>query len=497
MSLCTLAAQGLGFATQVVIAAAFGARADMDAFLAATTLPQYVTAVVVTALSFVFIPVFIDYSTRGKTEEAWHLGSAVVGLTVLALGTVALAGVLLAEPLLRLTTPGLSGGSLATADRLARITWPSIAASGLVALLAGIYQAHERFAWQALVPALGAGANLLLVVLLVRPMGIEGVALAAVVSAFLQAVLLLPIVVGRWRWSLFHPGVAEIWRLALPLIASGVFVRWTPVVDRYLASGLAQGSIAHLGYAFKLVTLLSLLLASGIATVVFPRMSMHASAADRDALLHTTGRALRVLWLGVAPVIAIGIGLAEPVIGVLFQRGAFVEADTRAVAGLLRVYLVAMIAMSLGNVTGRCFYALKRMGLIAVLGVIEGAIYAVYTPLLARWLGAVGVALAFAFYYNVSLTWQLLVLRHLTVARGGLTTARSFLFVSAAASLSGVIAWLTAGRLTSPLLSLILGGGVSIVAYVGAILWLGPEEARKALGETLTRARRPAGVNAW
>jgi hypothetical protein len=73
------------------------------------------------------------------------------------LGLLAVAGLVFAEVLLRLTTPGLSPESLALATRLARITWPSIAASGVSGLLTGIYHAKSRFGWPSVVPVVAAG----------------------------------------------------------------------------------------------------------------------------------------------------------------------------------------------------------------------------------------------------------------------------------------------------------------------------------------------------
>ena len=114
VTVLAIAGQVVGFATQVVIAGAFGARPDMDAFLAASTLPQYVVSVLLNALVVVFVPVFLDYEVGASDDEAWQVASTVIVLSGALLALLALAGLLFADVLLRLTTPGLSPPSTRT-----------------------------------------------------------------------------------------------------------------------------------------------------------------------------------------------------------------------------------------------------------------------------------------------------------------------------------------------------------------------------------------------
>ncbi len=473
-------AQILGLGTQAIIAGAFGAHAEMDAFLAANTLPQYVVTVLLGALVVVFVPVFIDYDGRGRSADAWHVASAVVTAAGLLLAGLATVGLLLAGPLIRLSTPGLSPESLALATQVARITWPSIAASGIVGLITGIYHASGRFAWPALVPVLGTALNLALVAPLAQSFGVSGVAIAAVAGLTLQALLLLRGVTGRGRlqfsldWS--HPGVIRIVSLLWPLMLSGLLIRYTPVVDRYLASGLAEGSISHLGYAFKVVTILSMFLSTGIATVVFPRMALNIAMCDMQAMRATVSLALRVMWLGVAPLIAIGFVLAQPVVALLFERGAFVARDTAAVAALLGIYLLSLCGACLGSVTGRAFYALKQTRTLAVMGVLEAIAYAAYTAALAASFGARGVAVAYVAYHSLSVMWHLPLLRWRLGRRGGAGLFTSFLRTGAAALFGSLAAAQAMAMASRPWIQFTVGAGSGIAAYVGAMcLWGGPE----------------------
>ena len=211
--------------------------------------------------------------------------------------------------------------------------------------------------------------------------------------------------------------------------------------------------------------------------MVFPRMALNSAVGDADALRRTLSLGLRVMWLGVAPSIAIGVALSHPMIAALIQRGAFLPSDTAAVSGLWRIYLISMAAGCLGSVTGRAFYALKQTRTIAAVGVVEALGYAVYTPWLAARFGAAGVAAGYVGYLSLSIGWQLPLLRWRLGRRGG-NPARSV--PSCATAL--LRCWAASSRVR-PLRSSTRPGPNSspewctgLVTYLGTILlWGGPK----------------------
>lgn len=486
--------QMIGVVTQIVVAATFGAKADMDAFLAASTLPQYVVSVLVSTLSSVFIPVFVSHAATKQEDEAWLLASGVINLCLLVLGGLVIGGLVFAGPLLQLTTPGLKPETLRLASRVAMITWPAILATGMISLLTGIYQAQDCFGWPAAVLVIGALVNLGLVSVLARPLGVIGLAIASTTGVVLQVALLLRVAWGPGRYRLvlpwWHPGLQQVLRLLAPMLITNALIWWTPVIDRYLASGLPEGSISHLNYALRLTTLLSLLIGTGIATVIFPRMASSVAVGTTADLKRTASLSLRVMWLAIAPAIVLGEVLALPLVSVAFQRGQFGAVDTEAVADLLQVYLLALAGMCLGSITSRIFYALKDTRPLAVFGVIEALAYIVYTPLLVQRFGVTGIAWGYVLFFYISLLWQLLVVRHKTGRTGGRTILGSFARIGFAALLGGAAAWVVTLMMPNLWLQLLLGGALGLVIYAIALLGLGSGEARVIWTQWLDRANR-------
>src|SRR5262249_1037469 len=101
-----------------------------------------------------------------------------------------------------------------------------------------------------------------------------------------------------------------------------------------------------------------------------------------------------------------------PLITSIFVRGQFTGSDAIAVSGLLQIYLIALAGTCTGSLTGRCFYALQDTRTLAIVGTIETFAYAGYAAWLTKHLAAAGLAWAYVAYFNVSVLWQIAVLRH-------------------------------------------------------------------------------------
>jgi len=481
-----LAGQCLAFVTQIVIAAIFGAGANMDAFLAASAAPQYLMAVLIGSIGMVLIPVFVDYAAAGREEDAWRVASSVINICLLTLGGLTVIGMVFADVILRRMAPGLPDTTHSLAVNVALITWPGILLLTAISLLTSIYQSQLRFAWPAAVPVLGAAANLAMIAIFSRWWGAVGLAVSTTCGLILQALLLLPIVTrtGLYRMSVEwrHPGVVKILTLLAPLAFANIISKATPIVERFLASSMPEGSISHLNYAFGLSSVMVLILSTGITTVIFPIMAVNAGSNDMEGFRRNVSSSLRFMWLAVAPATALGIALALPLVSAAFLRGQFDAADAAVVAGLLQIYLLSLTGACLGNITGRSFYALKDTRTIAVIGSVEALAYLFYTYHLAGSFGTAGVAWGFVILYNVSFLWQVFVIRYKTGNVGGRTVVDSFARIGLAAIVAGIMAWFLSNLSTNLWGQLVLGTVAGFIGYIAALFALKVSEARSLLG---------------
>jgi putative peptidoglycan lipid II flippase len=471
----------LGFLTQMVIAAQFGAGSEMDAFLASTTLPNYLHLVLMVALGFGFLPVFVELVATGRVEEAWHTAGGVITLALVLTAVLALAGSLWSGALIDLSAPGLTLEARQLAAEMMWINWIWLVCNGLAHLLTGLHQAQGRFGWPAVAPLLGTLLRLLLVIWLCPRLGAAGLAWATAGSVALQAGLLwaaipeVRLLKLNLDWG--QPGVMRVLRLFLPLALANLLVRWDPLVERYLASGLGEGAIARLGYANRLNALFVALASSGIATVAFPTLAQDYAVEGASGLRRGLSAGLRTMWLAVAPLAALGVGLALPLVQVTLQRGVFTLDDSQAVAWLLQIYLISAPGACLAAITGRSFYTLQDTRTPALVGVVGALLYGAYAWVLARWLGAPGIALAYVLYNDLDVVCQVWVLRRRMGGSGGEAVVISFIKTGLAAGLGGLAAWGASQWTQMPLLQLGLGGCCGLAVCLLTLVVLRSNEA--------------------
>ena len=450
----------IGFLSQMVIASYFGATKYMDAYLAASVVPSYLTSVLIGSLGFVFIPVFIDNIAKDRHHEAWLIASTFANLLLIILSFLSIFGLIFADSIISLTAPGLSLETHQIAVRIFRILWPSIITIGITTLSISIYQSFSRFIWSSAVPALGALFTLILILLLVKKFGINGLAIATLGGLIIQTLLLLPIFFkpGNYRsvLKLMNPGFRQIIQLYLPLFAVSIFSKSTTLAERYFASELPGGSISHLSYAFKILTVAIVVISTSISTTVFPKLATQLASNDIGQFRNTISKSFIFMWMALVPAVIMGMILSFPFIVTVFQRGQFNVGDSEAVTVLLQILLLSVPAACLGGITGKIFYVQKKTKTLAVFGIFESVSYLIYTYYLSKYFGVIGIAIGYVIYFNLSNLWQMLYLRF-TKTITNLNIINSFFKIFFAAGLGGLFTLFIIKLIDKPFYQLIIG----------------------------------------
>ncbi|HOX28049.1 MAG TPA: lipid II flippase MurJ, partial [bacterium] len=134
----------LSFFVNIVAAARFGARRDMDIYLVGVSIPLFINAVLQGSLIVSIIPVFAEYQDKGR-EKVWEVASSLINSLVLATTIVCLAGMAAAPILIRLIAPGFDPSMTGEAAKMLRIYFPSIILTAICMVLTGVYYSHKRF----------------------------------------------------------------------------------------------------------------------------------------------------------------------------------------------------------------------------------------------------------------------------------------------------------------------------------------------------------------
>jgi putative peptidoglycan lipid II flippase len=130
-------------------------------------------------------------------------------------------------------------------------------------------------------------------------------------------------------------------------------------VGTLLASLLPEGSVSYLYYADRLVQFPLGIFGIAAATAVLPSLSRQAAENDLPAVRDTFSFTMKLVFFITIPSMVGLIILREPIVALLFKRGAFDAETTRLTAYALLYYSIGLWAFSAVRIVVSTFYALQ------------------------------------------------------------------------------------------------------------------------------------------
>lgn len=349
----------------VIIASVFGVGTEWDTFVTANRIPELIfTLIAGGALAHAFIPIFSGYLARDERDEAWRIASHVINTIFTATAIVSIV-VFIASPWLvaNVVAPGFDSAGRAQTVELMRILLVSTMIFSVSGIVMGILQSHNHFLLPALAPIMFDVGILIGVIFLLKPLGVHGIALGAVLGAAMHFGIQIPgLIRFKARWipelGLRDPILWKVIRLMLPRIAGlGVF-SINFVVMNNIASRLGVGSVSALDWGWRLMQIPQTLIGTAMGTVIFPTLAALSEVGDQDGKRDAMSGALRFILIASIPSAVGLIFVGRPVISLL-ERGAFDASASALVYSTLQFFALGLIVHSALEVVARSFYADK------------------------------------------------------------------------------------------------------------------------------------------
>ncbi|MGB9878283.1 MAG: murein biosynthesis integral membrane protein MurJ, partial [bacterium] len=394
----------LGYAREMAIAGYFGARYFTDAFFLAQVIPVLGASFITLAFPLAFIPVYASLKERSE-EEAERFASAIFWGVISYLLLFCLIIFAVSSPLTKLIARGFSGEQVILTQRFLVSLLPLVIFQALAGFFTAYLQAQKHFLLPALAFALTNIPILFFIFLLAPKMPFYSLVLGFNAGYFLQFIILFPIALyfgfkPFLSFDITQPLVVRFLIMILPIVIGSSLSYIDMLIARSVASTLGEGVISALNYSYRLMGVPLGLMAGSITTAVFPFMSSKA-VVDREGLAKETMRGLYASWFVSLPIGVIFFVLAEPIVRVMFQRGAFTPEATRVTADMLRFFSLGIPAMVAWNIATRAFYSLQDTITPLKVGVIQIGIDISLLLTLPKLIGYKGLPLATALSISI------------------------------------------------------------------------------------------------
>ena len=389
----TLASKALGFLREMLIAYFFGATALVDAFVVANNIYGLTVGIIGRAFSAAGTPLLVEKFVKEGQPAQRSAFFAFLRFALTSALALSLVLPLAAPGIVFLLAPRFSPETHWLSVKLLWAMLPM--AVGMVGLsLAGAYlNARRRFGLDKLGDI---SVNLVAIGFLFSAplIGIYSLAVGWSLGYFLASCALLLPVVWRARWwkgRLWTTEIKEFIALTAPMLIAYAANQVNVIVDRAFASSLDPGSIAALGYSWRLA-LIPIMLAQAISTVQLTRASEMAAARDIKRLKASVRD---ILLKGAAVMIPASVALvwlARPLVQIVFQRGAFDASATDKTSLALVCYGFGLFPQLAVLTLAASLRGMKDMKTPVMAGVIAVAANIILNILLVRPFGIAGLA---------------------------------------------------------------------------------------------------------
>lgn len=400
----TMVSRILGFIRDILHTAILGASFVSDAFIVAFKFPNFFRRLFGEgAFGAAFIPLFSGMlASKGKQAA---LEFAAQSLALLTCALVVLVG--LAEIFMPQVMAVLAPGFLDEPDRyqaainFGRITFPYLFFISLASLYTGVLNSFNKF-------SAGAAAPILLNLCMITGLMLYkddtlmtgySVSTAVSIAGALQLLWLI--------WSTHRADIKIAFTLPRltpqtktllikmgPVALSGSIFQVNLMIDIVLASLLPKGSVTYLYFADRLSELPLGVIGVTIGTALLPLLSKHVELGDKQQAFDTQHKSLTTGMMFAIPAAMALFVIADPIIRVLFGRGAFVDTDVIATATTLMAYAFGVPAFVLNKIFTTTFFAHKDTKTPLKIGIFTITLNFILNVILMQFYSYVGLALA-------------------------------------------------------------------------------------------------------
>lgn len=385
-----------GFLREVFMAWRFGASIHTDTYIAALTVPVLVMSFITIGLNNSLIPILARAEKNGKREIFFNrLLSLLVIIAVVVMGLI----IILAKPLNMLIVRGFNPSEIERVVYYSRI----MAIVALFQILSyafmGYLQQNNRF-YVAATASIPQNLGTIIGAILSPNSTVITIMVLGTIAGYLGQLLwvLFPVIKMKFPFRFDLDLQDEHFKMLLlmiiPVIVTLSASQINGIINRALASSLAEGSISLLSYAQKVNGLFYQTMVVTLSTVLFTRQAKLSSENDWKSIFQITKDNLSNVMMLIVPLMLGTMFLSTQIMHLIFQRGAFTAEDSIRGGMVLLFYSPSLIAMSANELLSKMFFSLQQSKKPMIATIANISLNITLNLLVYKWLGINGLAAA-------------------------------------------------------------------------------------------------------
>lgn len=149
----------------------------------------------------------------------------------------------------------------------------------------------------------------------------------------------------------------KLFILVIPIFISNMLVDLNGFIDKYLASGLPEGRISSLNYAYTLRSVFYTLCTTVVSTIFYPQISRLVAEKRDGELLSIVNKLIDILIILFLPLQVFFIICSKDIISIIYMRGNFNQNSLELTVSPFIMYMISLVFISLNDLAIKIFYA--------------------------------------------------------------------------------------------------------------------------------------------
>lgn len=324
----TILSKITGMLRESFIAAAFGTSYEVDAYNIAYIIPFLLFSLIGPALTTTFIPILSEVFEKDGKEKMYKLANNVISIVLLITVIAFLLGELFPNILVNMLAPRFNMETKLLCINLTRISIINVLFIGINYGFISILNVLDEFKSTGITGIL-LNLPIILYVIIFKNYNINELMFFTMCGYGIQIFAHIPsLIKHKYKYhfiiNIKDKRIKKMCMLIIPIIIGIGINQVNVIVDRIMASGLQEGTIAAMGYANKVNEILYTLFTGSVMVIVFPLISKIAAKKDNYAAFKKN--ILKVEQMTIFIIIPITLLLAylrKDIITVLFKYGQF------------------------------------------------------------------------------------------------------------------------------------------------------------------------------
>lgn len=472
LMLITALSKFLGFTRDITLSYFYGTSSISDAYLISSSIPLIIFTSVGIGVSTGYIPMYSRILKEYGEKEGIRYTNSLVNILVIICTAIVGLSLLFTEEMVSLFASGFVGETLDLTVQFTRISLFGIYFTGIIYVFRGFLQIRGSY----IVPELiGFPLNITIILSIIFSYSTSIVILpiGVVLANITELLFLLPFVYKKgYRYKLEadikNKHIIRMTYLALPIIIGSSVDQINIIVDRTIASNIAVGGVSALNYSFKLNSFIHGIFVTSLSTVMYSKISKMAAYNHTDSLKKTVSEAINLINLLVVPTTVGAMTFAEPIVRLLFGRGAFDLKALEMTSNTLFFYSIGMVGFGLRDILSRAFYSLQDIKTPVINATIAMALNIILNVVLSRLMGIGGLALSTSISAVLCAILLFISFRNKIGSLGMKNIAISFMKITCASMVMGLIA-----KIAYDILPRFIGDELGLIGSIciGAIVY--------------------------